>query len=301
MGSWCEKEVIMQALQTATEISFKNILFLTDFTESCENALAYALGFSKRYGAQLYPAHACSPVVLTEAAINVFEQIVENSRGELFQLAKKYNFSGPPLFSESNIQFVFPKWIEERGIDLVVVGTHGYRGVQRFLLGSTAEFIFRNAACPVLTVGPHVATRPYNGFKPDSILFPTDLGPHAEAALAYAFSFARENHAKLTLMHVVSRDEAFQRDRAQLIAEARRKLEAMLPNDAEEWYLPEIVVEVGDPALEVTGFAERERPDLIILGLPPDKNFNAHFRTGVTFKVVSSAPCPVLTVRDLHK
>jgi nucleotide-binding universal stress UspA family protein len=291
----------MQALQTTTEISFKNILFLTDFTQSCESAMAYALGFSKHYGAQLYPAHACSPVVLTEAAINVFEQVVENSRRELFQLSKTHNFSGPPLFSESNIQFVFPKWIEERGIDLVVVGTHGYRGVQRFLLGSTAEFIFRNATCPVLTVGPHVATRPYNGFKADSILFPTDLGPHAEAALTYALSFARENHAKLTLMHVVSRDEAFQRDRAQLIAEARRKLVAMLPSDADEWCLPKIVVEVGDPALEVTGFAEQERPDLIILGLPPDKNFNAHFRTGVTFKVVSSAPCPVLTVRDLLK
>jgi nucleotide-binding universal stress UspA family protein len=292
----------MQALQTATEISFKNILFLTDFTQSCESALAYAMGFAKHFEAQLYPAHACSPIVVNETTTaNAFEEILANGRRQLFELAKNNNISGPPLFSEGDIETAFPNWVKERGIDLVVVGTHGYRGLQRFLMGSTAEFIFRNATCPVLTVGPHVAVRPYNGFEADSILFPTDLGPHADAALAYAFSFAREHRAKLTLMHVVTLNEVFQRDRAQLVAEARNELESLIPSDGELWCTPEIVVEIGDPALEIGGFADKERPDLIVLGLPPDKEFNGHFRAGVTYKIVSSAPRPVLTVRDLKK
>ena len=58
-------------------------------------------------------------------------------------------------------------------------------------------------------------------------------------------------------------------------------------------------VKIGDPALEVQGYAEKERPDLIVLGLPSNKEFSAHFRTGVTYKLVSSAPCPVLTIRDM--
>ena len=56
----------MQALQTVNKISFKNILFLTDFTEASQTALAYAMGFARHFGAQLYPAHACDPVILTE-------------------------------------------------------------------------------------------------------------------------------------------------------------------------------------------------------------------------------------------
>jgi hypothetical protein len=51
--------------------------------------------------------------------------------------------------------------------------------------------------------------------------------------------------------------------------------------------------------LEVQGYAAKERPDLIVLGLPHRKEFSAHFRTGVTYKLVCSAPCPVLTVRDM--
>jgi nucleotide-binding universal stress UspA family protein len=293
----------MQALQTTTDISFKNILFLTDFTEASEAAFAYALGLARHYHAQLYPAHACNPVIPAETSTPQFmEAVVENSRRQLESLAKQTTGDGVPvvpLFTEGLIETAFPKWIDQHGIDLVIVGTHGRRGLQRFLMGSTAEFIFRNAACPVLTVGPHVALRPYKGFSVDNILFPTDLGTHAEFATTYALSFAREKHAHLTFMHVVSLDEAFQRDRSELMSAAQRKLDALVPSDAAQWCVPETKVEIGDPALELVGYAEKERPDLIVLGLPNNKNFNAHFRAGVTYKVVSSAPCPVLTIRDM--
>jgi nucleotide-binding universal stress UspA family protein len=290
----------MQALQTATDIAFKNVLFLTDFSEASESALAYALGFAKHFNANLYPAHACDPVILTEGVTaNVIDKIAENSRVQLETLARNNKIKGPVLFAQTSVESVFPKWIAEHGIDLVVVGTHGRRGLQRFLMGSTAEFIFRNATCPVLTVGPHVATRPYNGFVAENILFPTDLGSHAEFACSYALSFAHESRGHLTLMHIIPRETAFQHDTRELTAEITDKLTRLIPSDAKLWCALEVVVEVGDPALEVQGYAERERPDLIVLGLPHNKEFSAHFRTGVTYKLVSSAPCPVLTIRDM--
>src|SRR5215467_4463341 len=242
----------MQALATATNISFKNILFLTDFTEASQAALSYALGFARHYGAQLYPAHACDPVILTETtSTNLIDKVVDNSRKELEKLAVYNKMTGPALFTRGSVESVFPKWIAEHGIDLVVVGTHGRRGLQRFLMGSTAEFIFRNATCPVLTVGPHVATRPYNGFVAENILFPTDLGSHAEFACSYALSFAHESRGRLTLSHIIPRETAFQHDTRELTAEVTDKLNRLIPSDAKLWCAPEVVVEVGDPALEV--------------------------------------------------
>ena len=99
-------------------------------------------------------------------------------------------------------------------------------------------------------------------------------------------------------MHVISLGTAFQSDRGGLVEKAYRELEKLVPADAKEWCKPELIVEVGDPAKELLSYAETERPDLIVLGLPADKKFNGHFRTGVTYQIVSSAPCPVLTVRD---
>jgi len=148
----------MQALQTATSITFKNILFLTDFSEASEPALAYAVGLARHYNANLFPAHAAEPMILSETAdLSVVDEIIENSRKRLDTLVKTTDIKVHPLFERGDIELVFPRWIAENGIDLVVIGTHARHGMSRLLLGSTAEFIFRNAPCPVLTVGPHVA------------------------------------------------------------------------------------------------------------------------------------------------
>lgn len=290
----------MQALQTATTIAFKNILLLTDFSEASAPALAYALGLARHYNAHLFPAHAADPVILGETTNpQVLEEVLENSRERINTLVKTTDVATHPLFAHGSIEFVFPRWIQENGIDLVVIGTHGRRGIRRLVLGSTAEYIFRNAPCPVLTVGPHVAFRPFSGFMAEKILFPTDLGPHAEFAATYALSFAKETDGKVTLMHILALDESFQIDLKGRIEKAKERLASLIPSGASAWCKPEIVVEPGDPATEIVRYAERERPDLIVLGLPRQKQFSTHFASGVTYKTVASAPCPVLTIRDM--
>jgi nucleotide-binding universal stress UspA family protein len=290
----------MQALQTVNKISFKNILFLTDFTEASQTALAYAMGLAKHFGAQVYPAHSCDPIILTEtAAPDIVDEVEENSRRRLNDLAKKNNLAGTPLFARGPVSEAVPGWINDHGIDLIVMGTHGRKGLKHFLMGSVAESVFRHATCPVLTVGPHVTIRPYHDFKVEKILFPTDLGPHAEFATQYALSIAQESKAQVAFMHVVTLEEAFQHDRAPLVAESFKKLETLLPPDAKEWCQPELVVEVGDPIKELLGYAGTERPDLIVLGLPAGKKFNGGFHTSVTYNLIAQAPCPVLTVRDV--
>jgi len=296
------EEVFMQALQTVNKISFKNILFLTDFTEASQSALAYALGLARHFGAQVYPAHACDPIILTETASpDIVGEVEENSRRRLTALATENNMKGAPLFARGPVAEAVPKWINEHGIDLIVMGTHGRHGLKHLLMGSVAEAIFRHATCPVLTVGPHVTVRPSHDFAAEKILFPTDLGAHAEFATQYALSFAQEGKAEVTFMHVVSLDDAFQHDRAELVNDSYKKLEKLVPEEAKQWCKPELVVEVGDPAKELLGFAATERPDMIVLGLPADKKFNGHFRSSVTYNLIAGAPCPVLTVRDVLK
>ncbi|MGE5321587.1 MAG: universal stress protein, partial [Actinomycetota bacterium] len=271
----------MQALGNATSISFKNILFLTDFSEASESALAYALGIARHFGAELFPAHASDPEVLAETiAENVIEDVVQTSKERLNAMTKGTDIGVHPLFFRGGIDAALPKWIQESGIDLVVLGTHGRRGIDRFILGSTAEYIFRNSPCPVLTVGPHVAFRPYHGFTAESILFPTDLGSHANFAASYALSFAHETHGTVTFMHVLTLEQTFQRDRAELIDSAYKQLQKLVPSDSRKWCKSEMIVEIGDPAMEVMAYAEKERPDLIVLGLPHDKRFSTHFRAG---------------------
>jgi hypothetical protein len=90
---------------------------LTDFSEAPDPAMAYALGFAKHYNAQLYPAHACDPVVLSEATVTVIDEIAENSRQQLEKLARNNKMTGPALFSRGPVENAFQGWIKEHGID----------------------------------------------------------------------------------------------------------------------------------------------------------------------------------------
>ena len=295
----------MNSLATSTAISFKNILFLTDFSDASRTALVYALAFARHHNAKLFPAHVYDPVpVAYPEAGGVYNFSPETKQADfekLKDLVQRNCSSFQPLVAEGAMECAVQQWINEHGIDLVVIGTHGRRGVQRFLLGSTAEAIFRTATCPVLTVGPHVAIKPSDEARIDKILFATDLTRESEYAVSYALSFAHERRAHVTFLHAIPENVRNHLDHARIVSFCRDELRKLVPDDAQLWCEPDFRVEEGDPAEQIINFAERELPDLIVLGLPRDKDFSTHFQTGVTYKVIASAPCPVLTVREILK
>ena len=89
--------------------------------------------------------------------------------------------------------------------DLIVLGTHGHSGFDRWVLGSVTEKILRKAACPVLTVPPPVTESPRDAmglFK--RILCPLDFSAASLKACEYALSLAKEADAELLLMHVIA-------------------------------------------------------------------------------------------------
>jgi nucleotide-binding universal stress UspA family protein len=99
-------------------------------------------------------------------------------------------------------------------------------------------------------------------------------------------------------VHVLAKDSAVH-DLARVKAYCEKELRRLVPSDAGSWCDPKFVVLEGDPAQEILNYAETDDSDLIVLGLPKDKVFSTHFRSGVTYNLVSGAPCPVLTVRDM--
>jgi hypothetical protein len=72
--------------------------------------------------------------------------------------------------------------IQEEDIDLVILGTHGRTGVEKLILGSAAEEIFRRSPVPVLTIGPGVPRSVHNGARFHRVLFATDFSPESLAA-----------------------------------------------------------------------------------------------------------------------
>lgn len=287
------------------KIQLANILVATDFSPVSHHALDYAISLAQRYESHIYLTHVISADAYPLAAPEVTVRLVETQRRGAENKIQEMLFSGrlnnvpyDILVEEGGLWPAIERVIEKQSIDLVVVGTHGIGAVQKLVIGSGAEQIFRQCPRPVLTVGPSVngGETPNVVFK--HILFPTEFGPGCEREAAYAFSIGQEHDATVTLLHVVHHLEDYSDEGLTLKREEiKRRLQELVPGGAETWCRAELRLTVGDAAGEILHYAEETKADLIVMGAKARSGLAGHVPGTVAYKVVSKAHCPVLTVR----
>jgi len=291
----------MGNLATSAPIAFKNILFATDFSSTTELALPYALQIARRSGGTIHAVHVIAPDIYPLVPPSEWAKMAQEEK----EFREKKRTELEEALHEVPHEFLLPAgdvWdnletvIEKEDIDLVVLGTHGRTGVEKILLGSVAEKIFRRAHCPVLTVGPGLSskTRSVTGAGLRRILYATDFGPESLAAAPYAVCLAKEHGAELILMHSIHTTESGQVDTA------FQTLRDVVPSGAGLEFKPMLVVAQGAPQATILEAARKHDADLIVLGVRSGPRYSAviaHFPRSIVYQILAEAPCPVLTIR----
>ena len=295
-----------RTVDARTRILLKNILYATDFSKAAGAALPYALGLAKQYGAKVHAVHvrfpATYPIAGPEAMPQILEAAEVQAKIEAQELQETFaNVPHDVTIAEGEVWPTISRLVREQKIDLIVIGTHGRTGVGRILLGSVAEEIFRNAACPVLTVGPHISKDTARRLDMKEILYATDFSPESLGALPYAISLAQEHQARLTLLHVTEKPQAGDLvDPQHYVASTMRQLHKLVPAEAERWCEPRFAVEHGSAADKIMETAIALGADLIVLGVRGAEGrmgATTHLLRPTAHRVVTQAQCPVLTVR----
>jgi nucleotide-binding universal stress UspA family protein len=288
-------------LKTSGQVHFENILFATDFSSTTQLALPYAIEMARKSGAKIHVVHVIPPdtypLVPPEEWARMgqceeeFRKIKHQElEGELAGLPHEF------LFPAGDVWESLSRIIDEKHIDLLVLGTHGRTGIRKTVFGSAAERIFLQAPCPVLTVGPRVSSRAAHpaAAELNCVLYATDFSPESLGAARYAIHLAKEYHAGLVLLNSIQKAEAGQ------VSSAYETLRDVVPLGAGLASAPKCTVERGAPADSILGASMRDNADLIVLGIRSaagSVTAATHFAHSVAYKVVTQAECPVLTVR----
>jgi nucleotide-binding universal stress UspA family protein len=184
----------MTLTQQPADVSIDTILLANDFSGASEKAAAYAKAIAHHFGSTLEMIHVVDP-----ATISVYDEVVvgtaaeealrkllahthreEVSYMESGVVTKSFSTEGHDA-AQTLLQFA-----HERKSDLIVAGTQAKKGVERLVLGSTAENLIRNAECPVLTIGPNADWPTENPLAFRCIVYATDFSPQSAKAARYA-------------------------------------------------------------------------------------------------------------------
>ncbi len=145
----------------------QTILVATDFSDASAPATAYAISLAHALNARLYIMHVVpeedvriitairaylQSEVTPETLVDTFYAEAAKRLATLVEEAHAMELVQERLIVTGNPAVAIMHWAAAKHVQLIILGTHGRRGVTRFMLGSVAERVLREAPCAVLVV-----------------------------------------------------------------------------------------------------------------------------------------------------
>jgi nucleotide-binding universal stress UspA family protein len=279
------------------------ILFASEIPAN-EKALSFATAQAKEFGANLILFHAYDTMVVaaSETSGIRYYDYAAAARAEiehLEPLAERIRAQGinceitvrPGLAADQILAF-----LRERQVDRIVMGTHAPGPVGKLLVGSVAEAVLRTAKIPVCIIGPDVVDARYRNYATNTILCAVSMNETSETVAGFAAELAARHHARLVLQHVIKPQERAEVLAGRSIEEVEEELLSLVPEKLRFKLSVESIVVPGDPTEELLYQARAQQADLIVLGAHGASAFAAIARSGVVYKVLAHAHCPVITL-----
>ena len=288
------------------------ILIATDFSPTAERAQSLALALGRAFGAQVHLLHV--RVLLEDPHLEreegtELERLLEADEvqrraaldrvgGDAVEPAIHRHMVRGISAAEAIIESAV-----DLGCDLVLMGTHGRRGLRKLLVGSVAERVVRTSSVPVLVVRSHVPSPPETIRR---ILVPFDFSPHSEVAAQTAARWAEALGAGVSLLHVVEPvvypefyavdvlpgqvTDGLQQRSVEALAEAADRLVSGVDCTT--------TVRVGRAVDVILSAADAQEHDLVVMGTRGLSGLEHLLLGSVAERVLRRSDVPVLTVHS---
>jgi len=294
--------------------TFEHILAGTDLSSQAALAVGEALRLAKRHEARCTVLHAVPDMAALVTSLGGWTPDLDPAQAARAQAAKRLDdhvaaIAGPVdcarVLVTGKGSSALIDYACDHGCDLIVVGQTGVSGLERVLLGSTAERLLRSAPQAVLVV----RADKHEGFH--RIVVPTDFSACAEEALALAAEIAADEGAELHLLHVFDQTELarvvelhptmpYTQMERELHKDAKDKLAKLHQRVAAAVSTCTSHIETGIPEDSIVEYAETRGCDLVVMGSVGRSGLNGLFIGNTAERVERRLPCSLLTVKPAN-
>lgn len=287
---------------------YDEILFPTDGGDGAAVAFDHVLDIAATYDATVHILFVADTTLMSTTRIqgeiiDTLEQEGKDIVTETAASAEQRDVSTVTEVSQGEPYSTIVEYADSRGIDLIVMPTHGRQGLGRFLLGSTTERVVRQANVPVLTIQPdedRTIEYPYQ-----NVLVPTDGSECANQALALGTDVATAHGAALHLFSVVSVTSLGVDVRSEVRTTALEQKANDLVEDAKKFATNAGVDSVSTTVgygvsihRAILSYLDDHDIDLVVVGTHGRTGFDRYLLGSVTEYLIRTASIPVLTVRE---
>lgn len=307
---YTEMAVNMLSSVSTRLIQIKRIAVLTDLGNDSGKMMRYAASLARWYGSELLLFHAYPPefyAAMPPEPLPMWPASGlsprEDAEGKIKVLTDKLNLKDltPKVLSrETSVAHILEE-MDEYHPSLVVLATHGRKGIEKCFVGSVAEEVFRRVHWPVLILGADcVPPESMMQTQFERVLYATDLSAVSLTALHYASGISHDHEAQLIALYVEpDARQGFSFD--QVIAQQRLEdwLQDNIDGMSEALAGVHCMVDFGKPGAKITEVAVRQQADLVVVGargLGAISGAASHFIGGTAYDVICGSKCPVLIV-----
>ncbi|MDH4092846.1 MAG: universal stress protein [Cyclobacteriaceae bacterium] len=293
----CSKQSVNSIIEcyilSTEDKGMQKILVPCDFSEQAISAFRFALDLARQSNREVHLLHVIELPVMHDSMLmptlsfeaTLLKELRENAEEQFTRIKEKY---AADTFLVSKVTFGYTSmmildYIEEVGIEFVVMGTKGVSGLRELLIGSNAEKIVRRAACPVITVRKDSE---FHTIK--SIVFPNSLEENQEDLVSHVKALQDFFHATLHVVWINTPGN-FTSDSITMIR---------LEDFARRFKLKDYTLNIFNDAYEESGvmnFAHKLKADLIAMGTHGRKGLNHVLSGSVAEDVVNHIDCPIWT------
>jgi nucleotide-binding universal stress UspA family protein len=302
-------------------IPVDRILFPHDFSEVGHALLPFAADLARALVAELHLLHALhypglldADLASEEADLGATFQLLQTRARESLELAAGrvgVGSGGHARLPRWHVEVHRPpaaailEYAQEHDIDLVILATHGRRGIGRLVLGSVTSEVVRAARVPTLVLRDPARAKVWN--RLERILVPHDTSEHSQRALALAKSIAAWSGATIDLLHVLPDPvmpafygtavaAIYDTQRGPLRVEAVRELERLYAAAPGEPGPFRCHVCNGDPSREILTAAGELQADMVLLSSQGLTGLDRLLLGSVAERLVRGCEVPVLVV-----
>jgi nucleotide-binding universal stress UspA family protein len=279
------------------------IVVATDLTDT-EYLLPHAIAQAKASGASLILVHSVLPhesMPVETGAIPYYDplRMDRDARLLLDSLAHDVRGQGVECVAAVRHGFVpdvIADVVRNSGAGRLILGTHGRRGLKKFVLGSVARQLLETVDVPVCTVGPRAHKKVTESLI-GTVLHPVSLAGLHETSAALAINLGRQFGVQVLLLHVLTPGPAVSKDPGAAVAAATEELDRLVPDDARAWTKVQAKIALGSLVQEILSVAHETQASLIVLGVHAPAHSWLPGTEPAAYKILVSAPCPVISLR----